>query len=64
MEQADFAYRPPIAINETGALIIGTYLETEDVGKTAASLSEAYGIDLEEAIQDVRDFLSQLHLTE
>lgn len=62
MEQADNAYKPPIAINETGALIIGTYLETEDVEKVAGKLQQTYEIEWEEALADARDFLRQLQL--
>ena len=62
MWQEDNSYKAPIAINETGALIISTYLDTEDIDKTAKMLQEAYEIEWEEALQDVQDFLRQLHL--
>lgn len=62
MEQTIGAYHAPVALNETAALILGSYLETEDLKKTAAVLQETYEIDEQEALTDVRDFLKQFHL--
>lgn len=60
MEQADGEFRAPMVINETAALILRHYFETEDLEKTAIVLQETYEIDKEEALQDVRDFLNSL----
>ncbi len=64
MEQSPENYRAPLAMNETGALILETYWKTGDQEKTAAMLQETYGIDPEDALTDVRDFLESLHLEE
>lgn len=64
MGQEDNSYRAPVAMNETGALILETYWDTGDPERTARVLQETYEIDFEEALTDVKDFLSSLHLEE
>ena len=60
MEQEMGKYRAPIAMNETGAMILQGFWETGKEEDAAKALSETYEIDLEEALADVREFLQQL----
>ena len=60
MEQEMGKYRAPVAMNETGAMILQSFWKTGKEEDTAKALSETYEIDLEEALVDVREFLQQL----
>lgn len=60
MEQKPGNYREPVAVNETGAMILQNYLETAKELEAAAVLSKEYEIGMDEALEDVRGFLEQL----
>ena len=60
MEQKDGTYRAPVAMNETGAMILEHYFRTKDPNAVAQILRDAYEIEFEEALTDVKDFLSQI----
>ncbi len=60
MEQPAAAYFPPVGMNESGAIILKTFLETGDEKKCAVKLQEEFGIGLQEAETDAREFLEQL----
>ncbi|MBP5282094.1 MAG: PqqD family protein [Lachnospiraceae bacterium] len=60
MTQDAKGYRAPVAMNETGAIILNNFWATNDEQATAKVLSDTYEIDLEEALADVRTFLRQL----
>ncbi|MBQ1849163.1 MAG: PqqD family protein [Lachnospiraceae bacterium] len=60
MEQKPGKYFPPIAMNETGAMILTSYWKKNDPKDAATLLSDTYEITLEEALSDVNDFLSDL----
>lgn len=60
MEQSAGKYVAPVAMNETGALILENFWEENDPSKAAKVLSETYEISLEEALEDVNAFLGQL----
>lgn len=60
MEQDISHFRAPIAMNETGAIILNNYWKNGDAMDAAKALSETYEIDLEEAAGDVNEFLEQL----
>lgn len=53
-------YRAPVAMNETGAMILEYFWKSGDTKEPAKVLSETYEIDLEEAQADVNEFLNQL----
>lgn len=59
-EQKPGSYRAPIAMNETGATILQSYLQTGEEQEAAAILSKEYEIGMDEALEDVRGFLEQL----
>lgn len=60
MEQSSENYCPPIGMNESGAIILESFLETNDVKQSALRLQEVFGIDLQEAEMDAVAFLDQL----
>ena len=60
MTQDATRYRAPVAMNETGALILKSFWESQDIQAAAKVLSETYEIDLQEALGDVKMFLKQL----
>ena len=60
MEQNADRYRAPVAMNETGAIILKNYWESGTAEGAAKVLSETYEIDLKDAFADVKDFLNQL----
>ena len=60
MEQAGGDYKAPVAMNETGAMILNSYWRADDPEEAAKVLSETYEIELEEALTDVKEFLRQL----
>lgn len=60
MDQSRFAYERPIMLNEVGALIWQQYIQDRTEKEIAASLQQSYGIDAEEAYQDVQQFIGQL----
>lgn len=60
MEQSAAAYFPPVGMNESGAVILRSFLETGDVKQCAVKLREEYGIDLQEAENDAKEFLEQI----
>ena len=60
MEQKDGTYRAPVAVNETGAMILEHFFRTKDPSEVAGVLRDVYEIDFKEALSDVNSFLSQL----
>ena len=60
MEQSAGRYAAPVAMNETGALILESFWEANDPLGAAKALSETYEISQEEALEDVNAFLDQL----
>ena len=60
MQQEPGRYRAPVAMNETGAIILEHYWEQKDPMDAARALSETYEIKLEEALPDVNAFLEEL----
>ena len=60
MQQEPGKYRVPVAMNETGAMILEHYWERKDPEDAARTLSETYEIGLEEALSDVKAFLEEL----
>ena len=60
MEQSAETYCPPVGMNESGAIILKSFLETGDVKQCAQKLREEFGIELQEAEEDAKDFLAQL----
>lgn len=60
MEQEAGVYRAPVAMNETGAMILNSYWETGDPESAAKALHDEYEIEMDEALRDVSDFLNQL----
>lgn len=60
MNQSRFAYERPIMLNEVGALIWQQYIQDRTEKEIAESLQQSYGIDAEEAYQDVQQFIGQL----
>ena len=60
MNQSRFAYERPIMLNEVGALIWQQYIQDRTEKEIAESLKQSYGIDAEEAYQDVQQFIGQL----
>ena len=60
MEQSAGAYCPPVGMNESGAIILKSFLETGDVKQCALKLQEEFGIEVQEAEEDAEDFLRQL----
>lgn len=53
-------YRAPVAMNETGAIILNSYWDKGNEEGAAEVLSETYEIDAGEALGDVKAFLGQL----
>lgn len=60
MEQNGSNYIPPVGMNETGAMILESFLKGGNVDACAAKLQEEYGIDFAEAKEDAAAFLDQL----
>lgn len=60
MEQNADCYRAPVAMNETGAIILKSFWESGGAEGAAKVLSETYEIDLSDALSDVKEFLGQL----
>ena len=60
MHQEVEDYKAPIVMNETGALILQSFWETDSIEGTAPVLRETYEIEMDEAMADVKAFLSQL----
>ena len=60
MEQKDGTNHAPVAVNETGAMILEHYFRTKDPTEVAGVLRDIYEIEFKEALQDVNDFLSQI----
>lgn len=60
MEQEPQKYKAPVAMNETGAMILQSFWEAGRAEDAAKTLSDTYEIDLEEALGDVKEFLQQL----
>ena len=60
MEQKPGKYKAPLALNETGAMILESFWEQGDPKAAAKALSDEYEIGMEEALADVTDFLGQL----
>ena len=60
MQQEPEKYRAPVAMNETGAMILEHYWKRNDPMDAARALSETYEISLEEALPDVKAFLEEL----
>ena len=60
MEQQAGTDRAPVATNETGALILENYFRTKDPSAVAQVLRDVYEIEFEEALADVKEFLSQI----
>lgn len=64
VEQTGGTYRAPLAMNESGAMILETYWKTGSLEETAEMMHETFEIGKEEALQDAREFLQSLHLKE
>ena len=60
MDQQRSVYEKPIMLNEVGAMIWQQYMQGQTEKEIAASLQETYGIDDQEAYQDVQQFIRQL----
>lgn len=60
MQQPDRGYNAPVAVNDSGAMILEIYLKTGDMEAAAQKLREEYEIEKDEALADVKDFLEQL----
>lgn len=60
MNQTGVSYKRPMSMNETGASIWKRLEEGQSMEQIAVSLSAEYGIDKEEARQDVLEFVNQL----
>ena len=60
MDQQRFVYEKPIMLNEVGAMIWQQYMQGQTETGIAALLQQTYGIDDQEAYQDVQQFIRQL----
>ena len=60
MDQQRFVYEKPIMLNEVGAMIWQQYMQGQTEKGIAALLQQTYGIDDQEAYQDVQQFIRQL----
>ena len=60
MEQKPGKYKAPLALNETGAMILENFWEQGNPEAAAKALSEEYEIGMDEALADVTEFLGQL----
>ena len=60
MDQQRFVYEKPIMLNEVGAMIWQQYMQGQTEKEIAALLQQTYGIDDQEAYQDVQQFIRQL----
>lgn len=60
MKQDPGRYLPPIAVNETAAMILNSIWDEGDPKAAAKMLSETYEIDEREALADVNAFLEDL----
>lgn len=60
MEQIGVPYRPPISVNESGALIWRLWEEGKKDEEVAHYLCATYDIEHEDALDDVRDFRAQI----
>ena len=61
MKQSGENYIKPIEINEVGADIFSKAKEGKSEEEIAEFLKEEYGIDFEEALSDVKDFIGSLN---
>lgn len=60
MDLQRFVYEKPIMLNEVGAMIWQQYMQGQTEKEIAALLQQTYGIDDQEAYQDVQQFIRQL----
>lgn len=60
MDQQRFVYEKPIMLNEVGAMIWQQYMQDQTEKGIAALLQQTYGIDDQEAYQDVQQFIRHL----
>ena len=60
MDQQRFVYEKPIMLNEVGAMIWKQHMQGHTEKEIAALLQQTYGIDDQEAYQDVQQFIRQL----
>ena len=60
MEQSGTSYTSPVPLNEGGAKIWRMIESGTPVANICERLSEEYGIPLEQAREDVRDFIEQI----
>ena len=60
MDQQRFVYEKPIMLNEVGDMIWQQYMKEKKEKGIAALLQQTYGIDDQEAYQDVQQFIRQL----
>ena len=60
MDQQRFVYEKPIMLNEVGAMIWKQHMQGHTEQEIAALLQQTYGIDDQEAYQDVQQFIRQL----
>lgn len=60
MDQQRFVYEKPIMLNEVGAMIWQQYMQSQTEKGIAALLQQTYGIDDQEAYQDVQQFIRRL----
>ena len=60
MKQSGEAYRQPLRLNETGALLLSGRYEGKTAKELACELSERYELPVEEMKKDVDAFFVQL----
>ena len=60
MDQRRFDYEKPIMLNEAGAMIWKQHMQGQTEKEIAALLQQTYGIDDQEAYQDVQQFIRRL----
>lgn len=60
MEQSGRKGLNPLPLNESGALIWQRLQEGDDPGQAAQLLAQEYGLEPDEAAEDVRQFIYQL----
>lgn len=60
MWQEGLDYKNPVPLNETGAAIWGLLCQGKMPEQAAAEIAAEYGIEKEEVLSDVRQFLEQL----
>ncbi len=61
MEQTGEIYKKPVTMNECGAYIWQNYIESASEEEIADMLHMRYDISCEEALEDIREFIQQLH---